>query len=158
MESRIKIRQAVAKGYIEMESGMVCDVSFPTSKLRRGRVQGEYGSISPTITCGAEICKIDKGETEMGNVSYRIRKLTPNECFILMGMTSADVEKCKRLGVADSELYKQAGNGIVSNCCELLAERLYRNQENNNLVTTDMKYYKKRKELEAEALKTEENE
>ena len=33
-----------------MKSGGVCDVSYPTSKLRRGRVQGG-GDISPTLTC-----------------------------------------------------------------------------------------------------------
>ena len=56
----IKIRQAVKCGYIEMESGLVCDCAFATSKLRRGRVQGEYGNISPTITCSHEICQITK--------------------------------------------------------------------------------------------------
>lgn len=35
----IKIRQATKKGYIEMINGGVCDLSYPTSKLRRGRVQ-----------------------------------------------------------------------------------------------------------------------
>lgn len=36
----IKIRQATKKGYIEMINGGVCDLSYPTSKIRRGRVQG----------------------------------------------------------------------------------------------------------------------
>ncbi len=79
-------------------------------------------------------------------VNYRIRKLTPGECYTLMGMSSQDVEKAKALGVADSELYKQAGNGIVSNCVELLFERLYKNQVNKRIVTTDMIYAKKNKE------------
>ena len=48
--NKIKIKQATKQGYIEMDSGGVCDTSYPTSKLRRGRVQGG-GSLSPTLTC-----------------------------------------------------------------------------------------------------------
>ena len=79
-------------------------------------------------------------------VNYRIRKLTPGECYTLMGMSSQDAEKAKALGVADGELYKQAGNGIVSNCVELIFERLYKNQVNKKIVTTDMIYARKNKE------------
>ena len=46
----IWIKQATKTGWIKMKSGGVCDVSYPTSKLRRGRVQGG-GDISPTLTC-----------------------------------------------------------------------------------------------------------
>ena len=44
------IKQATKDGWIRMKSGGVCDVSYPTSKLRRGRVQGG-GAVSPTLTC-----------------------------------------------------------------------------------------------------------
>lgn len=43
---------------------------------------------------------------------YRIRKLTPRECWRLMGYTDTDFEKASRV-VSDSQLYKQAGNAIV---------------------------------------------
>lgn len=142
MKNIIKIRQAVKKGYIEMESGQVCDTSYPTSKVRRGRVQGEYGNISPTVTCETGICRIYKEEkdTEDMGVHYSIRKLLPEECFVLMGLDYDDVKKCRAVGLSDAELYKQAGNGIVTNCIELIAERLYQNQECPKLVTTDMQY------------------
>lgn len=55
---------------------------------------------------------------------FRIRKLTPEECFVLMGMTMEDVEKCRAMGVSNSQLYKQAGNGIVSNCVEYIMQHL----------------------------------
>lgn len=142
MKNTIKIRQAVKKGYIEMESGQVCDTSYPTSKVRRGRVQGEYGNISPTVTCETGICRIykEEKETEDMGVHYSIRKLLPEECFVLMGLDYDDVKKCRAVGLSDAELYKQAGNGIVTNCIELIAERLYQNQECPKLVTTDMQY------------------
>ena len=49
-EKYLWIKQVTKDGYINMKSGGVCDVSYPTSKLRRGRVQGG-GDISPTLTC-----------------------------------------------------------------------------------------------------------
>jgi len=42
-----------------------------------------------------------------------IRKLTPKECWRLMGYTDEDFEKAKGAGVSNSQLYKQAGNAIV---------------------------------------------
>lgn len=68
---------------------------------------------------------------------YRIRKLTPRECWKLMGLTFEDCDKAASLGVADTHLYKQAGNGIITNCCELLAEHLYKAQYDNTYVCTD---------------------
>ena len=135
MKNIIKIRQAVKKGYIEMESGQVCDTSYPTSKVRRGRVQGEYGNISPTVTCETGICRIykEEKETEDMGVHYSIRKLLPEECFVLMGLDYDDVKKCRAVGLSDAELFKQAGNGIVTNCVELIAERLYQNQDVRSL-------------------------
>ena len=53
----LKIPQATKKGYIECPVGGVFDWSYPTSKLRRGRVQGG-GTISPTLlasNCGTSI-------------------------------------------------------------------------------------------------------
>lgn len=51
-EKFLWIKQATKEGYIKMKSGGVCDVSYPTSKLRRGRVQ-HGGDVSPTVTCGS---------------------------------------------------------------------------------------------------------
>lgn len=67
----------------------------------------------------------------------KVRKITPNECFKLMGLTSEDCEKARELGLADMNLYKQAGNGIVTNCCELIAEHLYKAQYNSTFICTD---------------------
>lgn len=69
----------------------------------------------------------------------KVRKITPNECFKLMGLTSEDCEKARELGLADMNLYKQAGNGIVTNCCELIAEHLYKAQYNSKFICTDEK-------------------
>ena len=43
---------------------------------------------------------------------YRIRKLTPKECWRLMGYTDEDFEKAASVN-SNTQLYKQAGNAIV---------------------------------------------
>ena len=47
------------------------------------------------------------------NDGLRIRKLTPLECWRLMGIDDDNFHKAKASGVSNSQLYKQAGNGIV---------------------------------------------
>lgn len=49
----------------------------------------------------------------------RIRKLTPKECWRLMGFTDEDFEKAQKVN-SDSQLYKQAGNSIVVQVLEAI--------------------------------------
>lgn len=49
------------------------------------------------------------------NVKWRIRKLTPKECWRLMGFSDEDCNRASDY-VSDSSLYKQAGNSIVTSC------------------------------------------
>lgn len=56
---------------------------------------------------------------------YRIRKLTPLECWRLMGFDDVDFEKAQKVN-SNTQLYKQAGNSIVVNVLEaILKELLY---------------------------------
>lgn len=55
----------------------------------------------------------NKNVAGMDLVPYRIRKLTPKECWRLMGFTGKDVEKAVAVGMSNAQLYKQAGNSIV---------------------------------------------
>lgn len=73
------------------------------------------------------------------NTNLSVRKLTPIESFRLMGLTKEDVLACYNIGESDSSLYKQAGNGLVSNCITLLLEHLYKAQIDNNFICTDEK-------------------
>ena len=68
---------------------------------------------------------------------YRIRKLTPSECFKLMGFNAEDCNKAAAVGISNSQLYKQAGNGIITNCITLLMEHLYKAQYNPEYTCTD---------------------
>ena len=118
MNAVIKIPQATKQGYIECEVGGVADLSYPNSKTRRGRVQ-ENGTISPTITATETgICKIES--------PIRIRKLTPMECFRLMGFSDQDFDAAKNAGISNSQLYKQAGNSIVVDVLYYIYVELYK--------------------------------
>lgn len=56
--------------------------------------------------------------------SLRIRKLTPKECWRLMGFDGSDFEKAEKVN-SNTQLYKQAGNSIVVNVLEYLFKALF---------------------------------
>lgn len=115
--NKIAIRQATKKGYIECELGGVADLPYPESKTRRGRVQ-ENGQICPTITATETgVCRIES--------PIRIRKLTPKECFRLMGFSDENFEAAEKM-VSNSQLYKQAGNSIVVDVLYYILVELYK--------------------------------
>lgn len=57
--------------------------------------------------------------------NYRIRKLTPRECFRLMGVSDADIDKIQAAGISKSQQYKMAGNSIVVNCLAAIFRQLF---------------------------------
>ena len=57
--------------------------------------------------------------------SYRIRKLTPRECFRLMGVTETDIDKIQQSGVSQSQQYKMAGNSIVVDVLEHIFRKMF---------------------------------
>lgn len=54
---------------------------------------------------------------------YRIRKLTPRECWRLMGFSDADFDKAAVVN-SDTQLYAQAGNSIVVNVLEAIFKQM----------------------------------
>lgn len=55
----------------------------------------------------------------------RIRKLTPKECFRLMGFSDENFESAEKI-VSNSQLYKQAGNSIVVDVLYYILVELYK--------------------------------
>ena len=62
-----------------------------------------------------------KEETEK---QMRVRKLTPRECWRLMGFTDDDFNKAEKVN-SNTQLYKQAGNSIVVQVLEAIFEEMY---------------------------------
>lgn len=116
--NKVAIKQATKQGYIECEVGGVADLSYPDSKTRRGRVQDKVNTC-PTITATETgICKIES--------PIRIRKLTPRECFRLMGFSDENFDAAQKAGISNSQLYKQAGNSIVVDVLYYIYVELYK--------------------------------
>lgn len=57
---------------------------------------------------------------------YHIRKLTPKECWRLMGFSDDAFEKAKNAGISNTQLYKQAGNSIVTHVLYYIYVELYK--------------------------------
>lgn len=112
----IKIREATKKGYAEAYEGDSVNLEQPNSKTRRGRVGRQ---IANTLTTSPNM----GGVIKMNN-ALRIRKLTPLECFRLMGFDDEDFYKAEAVN-SNTQLYKQAGNSIVVDVIEELYEKLF---------------------------------
>lgn len=69
--------------------------------------------------------KPEKVEENFNNCGYRIRKLTPRECWRLMAFSDEDFDKAQAAGVSNSQLYKQAGNSIVVDVLYYIFKNLY---------------------------------
>lgn len=127
MLEAVMVKQATKAGFIKWQVGGVADLSFPTSKTRRGRVQAG-GTVSPTImSSNQELYKLERNEME----SYRIRRLTPLECWRLMGFSDEDFRAAEADEInSDTQLYAQAGNSIVVNVLEaIFGEMLPKGQD-----------------------------
>ena len=126
----IEVKEATKQGYAECRVG-IDSVNFavPNSKTRKGRVGCEIANTLDT-GCNQGIFVQVSEELTVYAVWYEkyqcyiaIRKLTPKECFRLQGWTDEYFEKAAFVN-SDSQLYKQAGNGVTVNVIEAIAKQL----------------------------------
>ncbi len=111
-QPKIRVREATKKGYAEATVGDSGNLAHPNSKTRRGRV-GE--GIANTLVTG------DSQGVVMPN--FRIRKLTPRECWRLQGFPDWAFDKAQEVN-SNSQLYKQAGNSVTVNVIKEIARHL----------------------------------
>ena len=131
----LHIKEATAKGYAEAYDGDSVTLDQPNSETRRGRVGRQ---ISNTLTCSCNMGVVEplaldeqngyvrkdgcvgtlttdgsspKHNNRVIENSYRIRKLTPRECWRLMGVKDEQYDKLH--DISNTQLYKMAGNSIV---------------------------------------------
>lgn len=109
----LKIKNDTKKGYLIATAGDGIDVS---SRMHhhRGTVQKEM--IQTITTSGGN----ERGVVES---DLRIRKLTPKECWRLMGFDDVDFEKANEVN-SNTQLYKQSGNSIVVDVLEAIFKQL----------------------------------
>jgi DNA (cytosine-5)-methyltransferase 1 len=84
-------------------------IPYPNSdKPHQSNTFYDENAISPTL----DTCTGGNRQVKVLKDDLRIRKLTPKECWRLMGFTDEDFEKAAQLN-SNAQLYKQAGNSIV---------------------------------------------
>ena len=149
----VMIKNATKKGYDEAIDGDSVNLQYPNSSTRRGRaghgvsqtlmandsigvVEGikVIGNYMPSNHDASRIVDSDglaptvkenHGTVTATNIDFRIRKLTPKECWRLMGFDDEDFEKAERVPTSNTQLYKQAGNSIVVNVLEKIFKNLF---------------------------------
>lgn len=116
----------------------------------------EVKNVSPTLTCGGRLTDNGSGSwrtdgfapilviedlnendnKDNNNMQYKIRKLTPQEAFRLMGVNEENIEKMcdKSLGLTDNNLWKLAGNSIVVNSMEAVFDSMFIHYKDNGHI------------------------
>lgn len=107
----VAIKTANTTGYDLAKDGDGVDLAYPESETRRGRVGHGVAKTIPTSSSQGVLDGV------------RIRKLTPRECYRLMGFDDEDFDKASKVN-SNSQLYKQAGNSIVVNVLEAILNNM----------------------------------
>ena len=108
----LRIKEATSQGYVEAGIGGSVNLSHPNSKTRRGRVGKQ---VANTLLTGESQGVIEP--------DFRIRKLTPRECWRLQGFPDWAFDKAQEVN-SNSQLYKQAGNSVTVNVIAAIAKEL----------------------------------
>lgn len=108
------VKEGVVKG------GEIINHSYTTSKQRNtlDKYIETKNGVMPTMTTRPDIL----GYVE--NNPVRIRKLTPKECWRLMGFDDASFERAEKVN-SNAQLYKQAGNSIVVDVLMAIFKELF---------------------------------
>ena len=116
-DKKLKIREATTKGYTEAGIGDSVNIANINSKTKRGRV-------------GNQIANTLLASEQQGVVGfdYRIRRLTPRECWRLQGFPDSAFDKAQEV-TSNSQLYKQAGNSVTVNVIAEIAKYFKEDEE-----------------------------
>jgi len=112
INEKIKVPSGSNKGYEEAEDGDCINLGHPNSKTQRGRVSKKLSHTIDTTNSQAVVC------------NFKIRKLTPLECFRLQGFPDEAFFRAEKVN-SDTQLYKQAGNSITVNVMMELLKKIF---------------------------------
>lgn len=113
-QNNILVRARLSGNRMDRTRVMDSDGICPTIDSMNG------GNREPKIFCEEE---------------YRVRKLTPLECWRLMGFSDVDFNKAKKSGLSNSKLYERAGRGICVPMLEDLFIEIYKQVWGKSIAT-----------------------
>jgi DNA (cytosine-5)-methyltransferase 1 len=114
VSDEVRVKEATKLGYKVAEEGDSINISVPSSKTRRGRVGKQVAQTLDTA-CNQVVF----------NNQYIFRKLTPRECFRLQGFDDSFIFPEK---MSDTQLYKQAGNGMSRNILDMIFTQIFKSK------------------------------
>lgn len=85
----------------------------------------DSSGVCPTL----DTCKGGSHTPKILDEDYLLRRLTPRECFRLMGASEPDIDAIQAAGISDSQQYKMAGNSIVVDVLAKIFQQLFRFNE-----------------------------
>lgn len=111
-DGQLYVKANNSRQFAEVMDGDSINVERPNSKTRRGRVQS---GMAPTLTTSPNVAVYYDGI---------IRKISPRECWRLLGFTDADYDRVAATDIPRSALYKLPGNSIVVSVLEAIFSEL----------------------------------
>lgn len=143
----IKARYDMGISNLGSDGTMVVEKQTQMSVNKYGNIYGGNkggcfaGNVYDSKAISPALTTMEGGNRQpMVVVMYRVRKLTPEECFVLMGLDVDDCTKCREIGLVNTDLYKIAGNGLVTNCISLIIEHLYKANVDESYICEDELY------------------
>ena len=109
-------KQQMYARFIEDADGYVSGVH--TNQSKSFGYKPPLKEVSRTLKANAYDAGVVQG--------IRVRKLTPKECFRLMGFSDEAFDAAQSAGISNSQLYKQAGNSIVTDVLYYIYVELYK--------------------------------
>lgn len=129
LQKQIDVSQTLDSSYRNnlLQKQTCCAVLTPdrTEKRQNGRRIKEPGEPSFTLTAQ------DRHGVALLDGNIRVRRLTPRECWRLQGFPDEYFDKARAAGISDTQLYKQAGNGVTVNVTRAIGERLKEVEEHD---------------------------
>ena len=157
VEERYVISPEKLKQFIENTGGevdlnsMILGTCHYSNDIKHCTRELIYNSLTSAPTLLASMYKVApyimtlnngvhcQGNYHITDENIRVHRLSPKECWRLMGFTDTDFEACKAFKESNAVLRKQAGNSIVINCVKLIFEHLYKAQYDFNYICSDKK-------------------
>jgi site-specific DNA-cytosine methylase len=109
----------------------------PDNPSERGKGNGNYKQrIELNMSGVANALTSVQKDSMVAEPTYRIRKLTPRECFRLMGVEDEKIDIIQAAGISNSQQYKLAGNSIVEDVLYHLFRKMFCETGNESMQPT----------------------
>ena len=99
------------------------DGNQPQQQDRVYSTDGVMTTITATLNGRFNILE---SEPKLVEENWRVRKLTPKECWRLQAFPDSAIDKCIDAGISNTQLYKMAGNSITVTVLENIYKNLFK--------------------------------